>query len=839
MNKSRDSNALFRMQYFDHYNISDDEYPMIKEPNKLANQILENRKEYSNSGLYERYGKHLTNYVRPFFDLDKKGSYTCQERQRCLDQAIDFILKMFNLTDANSEIAISEASVPDKISFHFVVPVWKVKYTDLMDWTAKNKKILKSLYLDDGIYGERRTLRIVGTSKAGKNAPLKPLTLTDDFTKHFLTFAPNETPKFEFPKIHEQSSVKDLDIKKTKINLKTPISNNSEHSKINLEEISQLVKLLTKERADDRKTWIEVGLCLHNMDYCQQLLDSWIDFSRLSEKYKEGECEREWKKFRSKEDGLGVGSLHRWAKYDNLEEYQIFRKSISTPLILKCQSLTHADCAHALHSMFRYNFKFVAGKSPTWYHFCGHRWHESANGIDLKKKIGTEFLAEVTRSITYYFFQANQEIDEEIKSQYIIKSKGLSDLTYKLRDSTFKDKIIKESELLFHEQKFGNKIDANRDLFGFDNGIYNLKTGEFRDGQPDDYVSKTCGYDYEIIDDDDERIVEIFIFLNQVFTNKDTRDYVLILLSSFLDGYNPREKFHIWTGVGGNGKSKLIDLTKITFGKDYTSNPNIGIISGKDETGEACSPVLSSLKGKRLIIILEPASGLVINWGKVKRYTGGDDIDARALYKDPLEYKPQFKIVYCGQHKPELPLEDEGTQRRVEILQFNSKFVDEPNPKNSNEFLRDYHLSEKFDTWKAVFMYILLQHYKIYQKKGIVKPHEVIEATDQYKQSADIVQDFINEHIEQTNNSKDQLTLTQAWQQFDKYQKNTIIDKSQKLLKKQFDPIFIKKINAPYITKSRYTIWRGFTLAKSSPDIEEEIFTKTSSTIDELLANTK
>ena len=34
----------------------------------------------------------------------------------------------------------------------------------------------------------------------------------------------------------------------------------------------------------------------------------------------------------------------------------------------------------------------------------------------------------------------------------------------------------------------------------------------------------------------------------------------MLFLASCLQGHNAEEKFRIWTGVGSNGKSKLIEL---------------------------------------------------------------------------------------------------------------------------------------------------------------------------------------------------------------------------------------------------------------------------------------
>ena len=65
------------------------------------------------------------------------------------------------------------------------------------------------------------------------------------------------------------------------------------------------------EAADDYDIWITAGQALHSLD--ESLLDVWDDWSKQSDKYKPGECQRRWKSF-SKGGGRGIGSLIHIAK---------------------------------------------------------------------------------------------------------------------------------------------------------------------------------------------------------------------------------------------------------------------------------------------------------------------------------------------------------------------------------------------------------------------------------------------------------------------------------------------------------------------------------------------
>ena len=63
---------------------------------------------------------------------------------------------------------------------------------------------------------------------------------------------------------------------------------------------------LPPEAADDYDIWITIGQTLHSLD--ESLLDNWDEWSKQSEKYREGECHKRWRSF-SKNGGRGLGSL--------------------------------------------------------------------------------------------------------------------------------------------------------------------------------------------------------------------------------------------------------------------------------------------------------------------------------------------------------------------------------------------------------------------------------------------------------------------------------------------------------------------------------------------------
>lgn len=71
---------------------------------------------------------------------------------------------------------------------------------------------------------------------------------------------------------------------------------------------------LGSHRADARDDWLKVGMALHAAS--PDLLEAWDDWSKQSEKYRPGECARQWRSFKS-DKGVGIGTLIRMAQQDS------------------------------------------------------------------------------------------------------------------------------------------------------------------------------------------------------------------------------------------------------------------------------------------------------------------------------------------------------------------------------------------------------------------------------------------------------------------------------------------------------------------------------------------
>jgi P4 family phage/plasmid primase-like protien len=542
----------------------------------------------------------------------------------------------------------------------------------------------------------------------------------------------------------------------------------SNKSLYNIDYITRLVDILSVERATEFEKWLEVGICLNSIDSAE-LFPIWIDFSKKSQAFNEESCIAKWDEITESNKNrkeITIASLVYWAKIDNFDEFmKIKRVDVQKRLedTLRSTVPNNWDIANVLYEMFQNQFVY---SRRCWYEYKNHKWESEEDGLCLRKKISNELVEEYLRLNSQYnelAADAGDDGDDAKKEDYLNQTKKIINLINNIKSTSFKDNVMRECRELFDDRTFSNKLDTNEYLIGFDNGIYDLKNMEFRDGRPDDYVTLSTNTSYIEYYDDSPEADEIEDFICKIITNDDVRTYLLTLLSSFLQGVNAEEKFRVWTGSGSNGKSKLLELFISSFG-DYCIKFPVTLLTGKRAQSNACTPEIVQAVGKRFGYFDEPNENERINVGLMKEYTGGDKIKARGLHKDPIEFKPQFKLVLLCNDLPKVPPNDDGLWRRMEVVEFKSKFVE--NPKEPHEFERDNYLSEKIKRWKEIFLsWLIDKYYRVYKVQGIVIPSEILKFTMDYKKNSDMYAEFLDEVIEKGDKT-DVVSLTELHEEY-------------------------------------------------------------------------
>ena len=521
---------------------------------------------------------------------------------------------------------------------------------------------------------------------------------------------------------------------------------------------------LNHRRAESYEDWIKLGWTLRNIDF--RLLDAWVEFSKVSSKYIEGECQKFWNQMRS--DTMGMGSLRWWANQDNPMKYKEICDSTIIDLIDKSIGTNgaHYDVARVVHAMYKDRYRFAM--KDTWYVYSdlSHRWLRSREGLKLRNILSVDVCGKYMERATYWNIESTRAgVDDEKKGTFQERNKKLLEIALKLKNTSYKNSIMTECKALFTDEKFEELLDHHTHLIGFENGVYDLRMHEFRDGLPDDYISFSTGRHYQKYDPKTQDAKDIEIYLSQVFTNVNVKKYVKDIISCSVDGGIRQEKFYIFTGSGSNSKSIILNLVQKALGDYYCILP-IALLTQKRQASNSAQSELERTKGRRLSVMQEPGENEKLNIGLMKELSGGDRILCRGLFKEPIEFKPQFKMIMTCNELPEVPSDDGGTWRRIRVVEFTSKFVDKPDPKNPKEFAMDPDLTEKLDRWADTFISMIIEHHKELDLKNMTEPNEVRIATEGYKKNNDVIGQFISDKLEKDETSTTRVLLNKCFTDF-------------------------------------------------------------------------
>ena len=523
---------------------------------------------------------------------------------------------------------------------------------------------------------------------------------------------------------------------------------------------------LNPSRSEDYNSWVQVAICLHNIH--PDLLDVFLDFSSQDEKkYNEADCIQKWNSltFRNDGDRMGEGTLRYWSREDDREGYDSIESKNIERLVVAARACTEHDVASVIFGKFRDAYKCSDFRNNTWYRWTGHIWRETDSGVDLLMKL--------SKQVAKVFFDKEAAIMSEMSQRGLTECTGeregkkdcgvcdyckldheKSDYHHvfiQLKKTAFKSNVMRECRELFWDEEFTKKVDSNKDLIAFNNGVLDMTTANFvfRDGKPEDYISFSTGIDYE-----PERPYyeypawpEVEQFIKKVLPDREVRDYFIKHLATNLLGGNTAQKFHILTGSGSNGKSMIMNLLSKALG-DYSCTVPISLFTQKRKSSGSAAPEVARLKGRRFVTMQEPDETIALNTGIMKEITSGEKMYARDLFKSGCEFEVQAKFHLACNDKPKINTTDGGTWRRLVVINFISKFV--PTPVAANEYPLDESIQFKVNSveWATPFLAYIVHVLK--EGKGLRKlpaPAKVMEYTSEYRNENDGIAKFISDKI--------------------------------------------------------------------------------------------
>jgi putative DNA primase/helicase len=296
-----------------------------------------------------------------------------------------------------------------------------------------------------------------------------------------------------------------------------------------------------------------------------------------------------------------------------------------------------------------------------WYVWNGILWCEDVTGQVME--LARETTEEMKRAAAEKLAAAKTENEiaaAKAELSWAIRSRSNSKLVAMLAQASQGTTIAVESVA----------FDRNPELLNLQNGTLNLTTFEFGPARREDLITMVAGVGY----DANAECPSWRKFIADVTNGREELAAYLERVAGYLlTGSQAEQKALVIYGAPGTGKSTFWKVLKGLLG-DYFAMVPPGLFLKKPHVrrpdGNAATPGLASLIGKRVAASTEMEPGDKFDDAMIKSFTGGDYQVARPLYLPPFEFKPQAKLVFLTNHLPGTEDFSGAMQDRLQIVEF-------------------------------------------------------------------------------------------------------------------------------------------------------------------------
>ena len=327
-----------------------------------------------------------------------------------------------------------------------------------------------------------------------------------------------------------------------------------------------------------------------------------------------------------------------------------------------------------------------------------------------------------------------------------IEGKSKNSCIKKIRNQNTKNSIVGRLVEKYTDDDFKKLLDIDNYLIGFENGVYDTNTHQFRGAIDGEYVSMSCGYDFfqpenasiELL----KKVKELKGILRSMFREDEDYNYIMMALSRNIRGDSNKEEIaHFYKGGGSNGKSLLMDLNRNGLGDYYYT---LSYQYFTHESKDTRDPALFHSAKKRCIEVGEPNQAFTFISDKFKRASGNDIIKARTNFQERDIAFKMGNLQIPSNHTVKMDSDTNGNslKRRVVgigmLMTFHTQEAfnklskeEKANPLNK---VGDNTLKDKINTgyYNQAFMYLMILNYKKYEKDGLKLTPNFQEDTKSY-----------------------------------------------------------------------------------------------------------
>lgn len=272
-------------------------------------------------------------------------------------------------------------------------------------------------------------------------------------------------------------------------------------------------------------------------------------------------------------------------------------------------------------------------------------------------------------------------------------------------------------------------LDHDRWVLNTPAGLVNLRTGELGAPDPDALCTKLTNASPDFSRDCPEwkRFVA-----EATGDDAELAGYLQRLSGYALTGDVSEQQLAFLWGPGANGKS-VFTRTLCEIMGDYAHEAEMAAFTASHNDKHTTS--IAELEGKRLVLAEETEAGKRWDESLVKRITGGGKITARYMRQDNFSYDPQCKLLFCGNHKPEIRDAGAAMRRRMQLIPFTVT------PKRVDKNL----FEEKLRPELPAILAWMIRGCLAWQKDRLNPPAAVVAATNDYFEAEDALGRWVHE----------------------------------------------------------------------------------------------
>lgn len=317
-----------------------------------------------------------------------------------------------------------------------------------------------------------------------------------------------------------------------------------------------------------------------------------------------------------------------------------------------------------------------------WLVWTGTRWaNDEAAARQKCEMVSREFFAETKENLSDASAKVRSMMSEKDQVKSVVDAaREERDAAEAIHAFARKSQSVHTyRDMLTHAETFpemrieSERVDAKPYLLACASGTIDLTTATLRESNREDLLSRASPVVYDASVDTSAWE----LFLMNAIGEEETVEYLRMFAGYCITGEADQEMFMLIHGNPRNGKSTLVEALCSALGDELTITIDFDTLCRKSTSSQKYDT--ARMKGIRIVRTSESDKQQRLDEGLVCRWVGGEKVRGRALYEDPFDFSPRFKLMMSVNAKPRINPDrtETGIWDRMACVPFMGKTLDE------------------------------------------------------------------------------------------------------------------------------------------------------------------